>query len=516
MTSDITRLSKIDMAGFDIIASITQDTINYQLSHLFKTGVIHHQLEVVAESKPEHMKTPVDVTLSAKMAAPTVEIIDGDGHRPRLMFCLHLTHGTLASSLMENLEFSDWMYAFTVDLDMKEIERKALAEHRRIPLDVKAHLEAFAAEMFSIQHLFMDFQNADLASFDRARSRCPLPDSWGGGDLLTSSDPGLALLQLTLQAYFRGLAGGDNPYILAYAAAARAAGPKGTLEPTGATFMTTYRATAPKMSSLDMLIMTDHHEMPGAGAQPGELPAAATDADGWMVIAQRNFFDGWLIPRFMQGLATRAEPSDYWDQHNTKKRDTPSSHIEAIEPLSWRLQFSEQYYWVYPDRVPVVLVGREDLEFKYDDVRAMSVTIDTGSAHDVAVRVDGSIAIRMENFYSVLGIGYTLWNSARVQFSGVINLSGGTDGALGIAATLTPGEIQSDEHVQFGIMNVGEWMKRHKDEFVGKVQWVQDNLKASMADLRTRFLLPAGNIFFYKDPQVDGDGNLRLALTYKM
>ena len=189
MTNDGTLLAA--HSAHDMVAAITQETINYQLSQLFKPGHIHKTLDLKVQSGQGQPHTkPIDVRLQATLAAPTIEILDGADNARKVLFKLHLTSGTLSSSLTDDLVFPDdndknnpdkqWTYAFSVNLDLQAIEHDAVQNHTRIPDEVKQHLAGFSSEDFTIRHLFMDFQDSGPGFIRQGADPLPAPRRLGG------------------------------------------------------------------------------------------------------------------------------------------------------------------------------------------------------------------------------------------------------------------------------------------------------------------------------------------------
>src|SRR4051812_22288041 len=119
--------------------------------------------------------------------------------------------GVGPKAVKNTIAFADWSYAFQVSLDMRTIEQEALKASAAVTQEVKDHLRNFSSDMFTVRHLFMDFQNANLAAFDPNHTRMAVPD----GTKLSAGQ--LTQFQNVLQTYFATLRGTDNPYVLGYA-----------------------------------------------------------------------------------------------------------------------------------------------------------------------------------------------------------------------------------------------------------------------------------------------------------
>lgn len=529
-------LPAFDLQGFDMIVSITQETINYQLKELWKKGIVHKHLSFAAqaESTVKHIKQAVSVGLEADLAPPTVEILDGSDNRRKLLFHLKMTSGSLASDSFDSrLLFANWEYVFTVDLDMQEIAHAAVQNHTAIPDEVKNHLAGFTEDMFTIRHLFMDFQDADLATYDKSRSHCPLPDDWGGGDL--AQKPGdftLTLVQAALEGHFKALTGSANPYILGYAVASKQAGGVNllpTLDPTAATFSTNYNSTNQTLSSLNFLVMTNHHPLPTdpAAALFTQDAVAATDADGRFLVAQDSFFSGWLLPQLQSAISLQQEPEYYHASNatgqgiNSSSSATPNyGSVTAPATAAWMINYDVRYDWLVKDGWNC-WPTHVDAHYWQQDTRSLGLVLSNPSAQTAQLTLVGNLAVKYQVEYTCVWDN-CLWTSASDSFTGNITFSGGTQGELGMIGTIPQPNPSFDTGCCAGshldaLLDVNKnILNEQSTNFSAQLPSLVTALQNSCNDVRNRFILPAGDLFFYKNPQFDQAGNLLLDITYKM
>ena len=71
---------------------------------------------------------------------------------------------------------------FDVDVNFTAIAQNQIALHKAIPDVVKKMLQSFNDNQFTINHLFMNFQDANIAAYDENLSSLPLPE----GTVITS------------------------------------------------------------------------------------------------------------------------------------------------------------------------------------------------------------------------------------------------------------------------------------------------------------------------------------------
>jgi hypothetical protein len=530
-------LSAFDMQGFDMVVGVTQETINYQFKQLWKKGVIHKTLDfsAQAQSTTGHIKHSVSATLHANLDAPTVEILEGSDNRRRLLFHLKMSSGVLASpeSFDQPLNFSNWEYVFTVNLDMQEIAQEAVMNHTAIPDEVKRSLNNFTDDMFTIRHLFMDFQDADLATYDKARSQCPMPDDWGGGDLAKRTDDfTLVLLQAALQGHFQSLAGTEHPYILGYAVESKQAGGVNllpTLDPTSSTFSTNYNSANPALSSLNFLVMTNHHSLPTDPAAGLFTQSAVTsaDADGRFLVAQNSFFSGWLLPQLQSAISLQQTP-EYYHASNASGQgvkssgsDTPNyGSVSALSATAWTINYDVYYYWMVSDGWDC-WPTHVDAHYWQQDTRFLGLALTNPSPQTAQALLVGSFSVKYEVDYTCVWDN-CLWTSANDSFTGDITFSGGTQGELGMVGTIPQPNPSFDSGSCAGskldaLLDVNKnILNEQSTNFSNELPGLVTNLENSCNDARNRFVLPAGDVFFFKNPQFDQAGNLLLDITYKM
>jgi hypothetical protein len=113
---------------------------------------------------------------------------------------------------------------------------------------------------FTIQALFLDFENANIANYDSKSST--LPEA--------ASDN--ALLQAAMGNYFKSLANSDNPYVLGYGIHKNEVqeGERGLFYPTGVAYSTSH-SREERASTFNFLMLLNNHRFP-SGNDSGVLP----------------------------------------------------------------------------------------------------------------------------------------------------------------------------------------------------------------------------------------------------
>ena len=173
---------------YDMVVCMTKKTINDQLTHLTKMGIIRSELILV--QKVENRNYVYEVVNSADHIPK-----DEDGnhqllHRwpshaagqisesgTNITFVLSFRSGTAyfwqgngAAGRTRSYDMTGWKYGIRVTLDLKGVEKDDIGKNIKVPDLVKEQLYHFMSNMFTVNHLFMDFESTDLMRFDPAHT----------------------------------------------------------------------------------------------------------------------------------------------------------------------------------------------------------------------------------------------------------------------------------------------------------------------------------------------------------
>jgi hypothetical protein len=360
--------------------------------------------------------------------------------------------------------------------------------------------------MFTIEHLFMDFENADIAHYDRSRTSMPLPD---GTSLSTGQ---LTQWQLAIENYFTGLAGSKNPYILGYTAATSNS-PGGTpalFDPTGATFSTFRDAAAAGDNTLNFLLMTAGHAIPAVppnGALSAS-PISSHDYDGAMVISPDIFIKGYLENCVLPAIDNAALVQAFTRNGNQWNASS-----------SWDNKDLNDGYGqiVHTDIVNIYCVET--------NTRSATVTLITGNKP--TIHVQGEFKINFT--WTEYPFDISTWDgTATTTLSWTLDivLSAGTNGTVAVTPAFNadkPITEKSDNGVQMmadlvglGLGNalnqVQDWATTVENSDYSTMQAALTN---ALTMLSSRVVLPAGDVFFFSNATLEDDFGLRLDILYK-
>lgn len=331
----------------DMVLAVSEDTINYQFEQLWKRGLIRQSWKVLVrepQDGPRQLKSQedkdFDETLSAwqeaqatiagmfaegkfeefgkatavarsaghswdygwsaSVAAPQIAVLAGDTHT--LLFSVSFRSGTLLScpdvtGPVRSWDLAGSVYSFRVPVGRVQITStaKILTAEGRNQADQAIRDSGLTESDFSIEALFLDFENADIASFDAAASRFP-------GDATTA-------IQSTVIDYFKlVIAGEPNPFVLGYALNVKQIAPREALfQPNSVRFSTSYGAK-PGYSAVNFL-MTGAGRSFSEGQQVGVLPQSLLEGvsldstlDGVFAI-DWPLFESLLVSPFVSAIA---------------------------------------------------------------------------------------------------------------------------------------------------------------------------------------------------------------------
>ncbi|QSQ24262.1 hypothetical protein JY651_04660 [Pyxidicoccus parkwayensis] len=526
-----------DLMGYHLVTAVTQDTVNFQFKKLFQSGVIHRTLDI---ADPES-----GIELHANLDAPLVRF-GGDASPHTVLFTLRLKNGTLTyfegfgpKAQRKQLPFKGWEYAFRVNMNMLQHSRNATGSV--VPEEVRRKLEAFSDDLFSIRRLFMDFQSANLADYAPELSKLPLE---GGGNASRG-----VLLQFTqaLALYFKSFKNTDNPYILGYSIERKnaAEGPPALFAPSGTTFSCFQDGEQPGLSSLNFLLMTRGQPFPPdprAGVFPRNWVTSG-EYDGRMVIAadqfRKQYVEAELLPRVREALRP-VSPSGLpdWSEVNPNVissllGQTPGS----LAGPAWLTRAILNNLNDDPDPanhghgvnlVPGAPAGARVFMRRY---RSNFCALWQANGPDIVFHGYGAIDDRQEFFhYPFNAETFICKTRTAIFFSFTVRLLAGTDGRLTLQVEFADSKPVKEHNLSklaevanflmgpiVGDLNqqLEQMTQYGLDLQKSLVQGMQASLRATLGEVETRVVLPAGDVFFYKGLTRDSAGNALLDISYK-
>lgn len=478
-----------NLEGFDMVFGVSEDTINHQLTLLSALEVLPAKWQV--------SKGPI--SMNASLGIPQINLNTGDASSRKAQLLLPLLDGTLTYVKIKmddngnyiidengnietekiSLDVSGWTVTLMINLSLAEIAQNDVANHVAIPDEVKQQLSNFTDDMFSIQHLFLNFEDANLIdSYDIINSDAKLKEDV---DFINT-------MKTLLKAFISGLQGSNNPFILGFAVNdKKAPDSNATFVPTGVTYSVFSDAGHLQRSSINYLLQTENKDIPGAG--------------------YGVFKNNWVNDDNIQGKFVVSETL-YMNQilvqiSNSLKTDVNNFQFTSPNSASLTIPNNDGGY---TNCIICPNINSNQLCANFNYTFNKEAYDKCGS--DIGY-VDGSIT----------------WTSS-------ILYTFDSDNKISISVNNSDKNVQSEIHPNF----LGEFEKVLADiadviisaitlGFVNDVfnnmindDWslnIDNNLSTALEGIKSRLILPGGSELFFKDISFFDDGSLTVSTTYK-
>jgi len=520
------------ITGYDMVAAITQDTINLQFILLWDLlDEKYRKMKWDFKTVDEDIGLELSYSFDGDMDAP--QVILGTEMAPnfQVKLIISIPNGTLTygAKKMKSISISDWKYVFDVNVNFTEIEHKLIKENLVLPDVVKNSLYKFTDDNFTIRHLLMDFQSANIANYDGGESKINLPE--GFKDMFT-------LFQTGLTKYFRDLAETENPYVLGYSIEEKTPDSDPsippTFTPTGGTYWIVFEKDESKRSqnTLNFLLTTDTVKKPLPYPTKPDFEnnwVSSNEYDGRFVLAKSLFFGEFILPKLQEALG----------HYITGYRDGDKSCFAFNSGLEWtvtespekggfrwKYTYDKTFNWNAKDVEVWAVFKNVPIEVDHWITNKFWFTVELGestSSNTLPIKLNGEFYIYHEFLCHPLGFTNERMSlSAKVGWEGTIDVTCGTQGVVELKPSISFKETVINHDGNFwgdidqallernvkGLENNANWIKSQYEKEV-------NNLLNLFAPLGNRFVLPAGGVFAFKNPQFDSFQNLLFDITYK-
>ncbi len=523
---------------FDMVVSITEKTINDQLTHLLRMGTIHPELiiaqeldEDTDEYKFKVYDSPDDIPRNAKgePLSATIEVeiqpqVSISSSGKVITFILKFLAGNVwfwkgqgQKAKLVSYDAAGWQYAVTINMDLKQLQKDNLAKDIKVPGFVEDQLNKFMSNMFDVNHLFMNFQSTDLMKFD--------PEKTDAGK---AKDQGVEQLVIFMNFYLKWLTQTGNPFILGYsitqndqtAIPAEEKVPD-SIKPTGTTYTMFHDNVHQHLSTLNFALVTKG----GYGTIKSSVDNFESNwispddqCDAKMIYAASRFSEEFILKPLYERL--RDQTYDKLKEgltlgpkkeYSEAKQATATGYKFAIS--DWNIQSD-----IYQNSFEVK-ISNHPTEIHYDvkgsmfvykskeknmicTARAWAETRTEWSAKFIIKVVkdkDGHPTLKFEQSCTV---------DKYQPESGKNTCADVWDGIGGVLSFLT-------SIFSFLGLNLSSLLD---DIFKTQVPGL-GNIAIALSNMDDSFnsavMLPAGGVFFFKNPVADTTGNMALSLTYK-
>jgi len=520
------------ITGYDMVAAITQDTINLQLLLLW--DLLDEECRKMKwEYTLKHGRFTLNYSFEGEMDAP--EVILGTSKAPnfQVKLALNIPEGTLTYGVGEDKDsvtISDWKYVFDVDVNFAQIEQDHIQNSIAVPDVVKNMLHKFNDECFTIRHLLMDFQNANIANYDEVESKITLSEDFTEDDLIS--------FQTGLTKYFRDLAETENPFVLGYSIEEKTPDSDPsippTFTPTGGTYWIFFEEDESKrsQSTLNFLLTTDTVKKPLPYPTKPNFNnnwVSSNEYDGRFVLAKSLFFGEFILPKLQEALGhyiTGERKGD--DSILIKKSGLEWTLTESPEKGSsrWKYTYDKTFNWNAKDVEVWAVFKNVPIEVDHWITNKFWFTVELGestSSNTLPIKLNGEFYIHHEFLCHPLGFTNERMSlSAKVGWEGTIDVTCGTQGVVELKPSISFKETDINHDGNFwgdldqallernvkGLENNANWIKSQYEKEV-------NDLLNLFAPLGNRFVLPAGGVFAFKNPEFDDFQNLLFDITYK-
>ncbi|MFT6914556.1 MAG: hypothetical protein ACJAWL_000852 [Motiliproteus sp.] len=521
-----TRNSTKELNNFDMIWSVTQDSVNAQLKYLFNFGDINTQISVGDLNED-------GFNLNTTLLAPAL-IFDSamEGHASMV---ISLDTGTLttwtgfgANAKTVEHDCKGWKIGFDVRLSLiglKDLKAPSKAVHEKMK-----HSGFMDTQRFSVRGLFLDFQNTNFSSFDDGRTTVILSDASDAN--AAESARVKTMFYNGLRTHFEAIKTSENPYALGYTVenVTPPAGQNSTpalFAPTGVAY-STHRYQDPGQhdskaylgrSTLNFMMMTD------------QIPPSTDPRDGHFDrnLVEESGIDGTALIR--QELFVQQYLKQVWDKIvDALDPGTALVHLRSGGVPNVRNETLSNGFSLSESITSSDDLGNYVRPF-YTQTKKLTMRLVNASDH-IEFRGTGTL------FSELLVKQYAWPNTYMGQFWGksstsldfCIKFLAGTDGKIQIIPEfkITPQPLDRGHSGAFGSLSsvlddlgVGPNIQAmlgsvtEQTQMMVKSEFI-DQIRGSFAALAGSVILPGANDFFYKKLQLSPEGNVQLYMTYKL
>jgi hypothetical protein len=349
------------------------------------------QAEVDALQREIDQANLYDLGLIANIAEPKIEIIS-DATK-ELIFQISFKAGSTLFYTREgkkaeyDLGANGIKYAFRVSIGKVKITAdKKIVEisENGTETDKTLRDKGINDNDFTIQSLFLDFENANIANYDAQKSQLPK----------AASDN--ALLQAVMVNYFKSLAHSDNPYVLGYSIYKNEVqeGERGLFYPTGVAYSTSF-SKEQRASTFNFLMLLNNHTFPNgndAGVLPSSLMERAIDTtetvNGVFGLDLREFEENYIS--LLSHLLHEKIKDNLGDSYRSSRVNNKDISLE---------------FWLHN------VSGRMDLA--YQGIRNNNSS--NGVDIVYAIRSEASVHQEIEQMFGTVGVDWDVSTSGKAN-----------------------------------------------------------------------------------------------------
>ena len=499
------------LLGYDMVWAVTQDTLKSQLWWLFNN-------EIISSKVSFGDLTNDGLSFEGTIDVPEIDLIGGP-NGTQASFAITFLTGTItyykgfgpkAKQDTYNMDGKGMKLAFDVNLNIAQLGQNYAEQGKVVPPTIESQLTKFQSSDFTIQHIFLDFQDANLSTYNESRSNVPIDDSHAFlkqmfGDMLG--------------AWIIENHGKENPYILGYVAC-KNFNDQSVFQPTGSTFLIqkhTPAGTDDGLSALCFLLNTQGKKVDEPQARFTYNLVESPDFSGTALVSKDTFETQWLQPYILNALS--ASLGVYGGAAWQANKDGSG----------WTYDYApDTLYKTYENADSgIVNIYAEYSQKTYCTARLNTSEPDEENVKRPAILVDGYFYRKAYLYENLIGISKSVefWQENKLPFTVKIFFVAGDNGTIQLRSSVKKGQMESHSDESFlarfaDVFNdaYSNTLKNVDQDYQRLQNFNFDNLQNTISSalqaLQNRVILPAPSVYLYKDLTFNDDGDLKLHISY--
>jgi hypothetical protein len=510
--------------NYDMVLTVSQDTINNQFFLLFAEGVISNTINIA------YMPSMPALQLNAIVNAPTIEMELNPVNPNQLDFNINFASGTF--TYMDNTidpinpqtaDVSGWVITMLVNLEQMTIT-SATPPGLSVSSGAQQALSSYVGDnAFTIQALFLDFDNVNLSQV--------IIDT--DGVQMQPSDARYPWVLTAMLQVIASLKISGNPYILGFHASSN--NPAQTnpqlpaLAPTSVQFISNqYNYPAGQqgpaddgLSCLCYLAMTGNQPLPYPnGKEPAFVwnPIPSSSVQARMFIDNNTFNSGYVHDLVLPVLQSALNIGGNWTQTGN----------------SWTLDYqftnsndNDGHGPVIGEDWPKSIYGLTTIE----NFCTVALDVTNSTANQVLYNGSGYFYQKLDIYERPLDIWeHDAWTSTQLSFTFTLTISAGTDGTLLVIFNPSAGTPDQEDWKNAFVKFFDELEKvfgsTQLDQLLAiNEQWADfekfqftrftTNAAQGFQSLSEQLILPAPQQFYYSNIGLNSENDVVLDIGYK-
>ena len=510
--------------GYNLVLTISQDTLNNQFFLLMAEGTIDSRLNIA------YAPTLPDLVLNAQVNAPTVQLVMQPASPLQAVFNINFKSGTftymdyMLTPPLQTADVSGWVFSMVVDLTQMAINSTQPAG-LVVSAGAQEQLGKYVGDpAFSLQALFLNFDNVNLSTVSVTAADVKMQPS----------DARYPWVLSAIQALMANIKQSGNPYILGYHASSN--------DPTQTT------PQVPLLASTSMQFVTDQYNYPAGSTDHSKdglsalcyvtmtenlpvpypdnkvpsfswNPIPAPAVQGCMFIDNATFNRGYVMGAVLPVLSQALQSRVAWTQSGN----------------SWSLTDNRNDGDQNDGHGPVVGSdsGILDIYGLHTNNRGCTLTLNVAASVGNQLVYDGTgfFYRRLDLYERPFGIwAHDAWTSSNLPFTFTLKLVAGANGT--VTATLVPAQGSAaqdnwanpivkftDLIAQLFNASLEDQLQKIDNSYTefeqGQFTQFGNSTAQAFQALSEQLILPAPKQFYYSNVGLNSENDVVLEIGYK-